>query len=338
MDDRSHTVPNPVRILSRRDVARLMTQADYLAAVEAAFRAGAEGTAISPPPMHLAAAHGVCHAKGAVLGTGRGRIAVKINANFPGNPERTGLPTIQGAIVLCDAENGALLAVMDSIEITLRRTAAATALAAQFLARPESATVTLCGCGAQGRVQLEALAQILPLRRGFVWDSDRDRANAFAREMSKALGLDLEATIMLRKAARASDVVVTCTTAHSPFLGLSDVAPGVFVAAVGADNPDKSEIEPALMAAATVVVDALDQCAVMGDLHHAIKAGLMTAKDVHADLGKLVAGRRPGRARPDEIIVFDSTGTAIQDAASAALVHERAVAHDIGIAVAFGTL
>src|SRR5687767_3648639 len=125
-------------VLSRRDIAQLMTQADWLEAVERGFRAGAEGRAEAPAPLHIRSALGGFHAKGASLSLdepGRSFVALKLNGNFPGNPTLNGLPTVQGALILCDASNGALLAVMDSIEITLRRTAAASALAARLLAR-----------------------------------------------------------------------------------------------------------------------------------------------------------------------------------------------------------
>jgi ornithine cyclodeaminase/alanine dehydrogenase-like protein (mu-crystallin family) len=305
-------------ILARRDVAALMNPAAWLAAVETGFRAAAQGGAHAPPPMTLAGQGGAFHAKGASLRLGRAYVALKLNGNFPGNPEARNLPTIQGAILLCDGETGVLLAIMDSIEVTLRRTAAATALAARFLARPDSGTILVCGCGAQGRAQLAALREVLPLRRAFAWDRDRERAQAFAEETGAEAAVDLAA------AAGESDVIVTCTTSHSPFLAASMVRPGTFVAAVGADSPEKSEVQPALMARALVVADVLDQCAVMGDLHHALDAGVMDRADVHAELGELVAGRRQGRTSPDQITLFDSTGSALQDVASAAFLYERA--------------
>ena len=118
------------RLIARGDVAALMSAADYLAAVESAFLASARGIARSPPPLHIDVVGGAFHAKGAALIAGRTVAALKLNGNFPGNPAR-GLPTIQGVIVLCDGESGEVLALLDSIEITLRRTAAATALAAR---------------------------------------------------------------------------------------------------------------------------------------------------------------------------------------------------------------
>lgn len=321
-------------LLTRGDVASLLAPADYLTAVEAAFRLSKQGLALSPPPMHIAGVGGAFHAKGAMLTDGRKFCALKLNGNFPGNPARA-LPTIQGIVFLCDAENGTPLALMDSIEITLRRTAATSALAAKHLARNDATTLAVIGCGDQARPQAEALADLFAFKRGFAFDSDLGKAAAYASEMSSALGMPFETAASQRDASRAADVLVTCTTSRMPFLAEDDVTPGTFIAAVGADNQDKNEITPALMARAKVVVDVLDQCLVMGDLHHAVKSGAMKAADVHADLGDIVTGGKPGRARPEEIIVFDSTGSAIQDVASAALVYERAKQAGVGTTFSF---
>lgn len=310
-------------LLSQADIAQLMTPTDYIAAVESGFRLSKQGLVRSPAPMHIHGVGGAFHAKGAVLMGDRKLAAVKLNGNFPGNPAR-GLPTIRGVIMLSDAETGEVLALMDSIEITLRRTAAASALAAKHLARKDAKSFAIVGCGAQARPQAEALAEVVPFERGWVWDIDSAKAAACAVELSRALGVRVEVAASLSHATRASDVIVTSTTARAPFLGPEEVSPGAFIAAVGADNPEKSEIAPALMKIATVVADVIEQCVVMGDLRHAIAAGAMTATDVHADLGDVVTGAKPGRTRTDEIIVFDSTGTAIQDVASAALAYERA--------------
>src|SRR5258706_1597729 len=156
-------------ILTRSDIAALMTVDDYLESAREAFLALGSGRALSPMPLYLPAEGGGIHGKGALLRTAGGAAyaAIKVNANFPANPKQSGLPTIQGAIVLSDARNGCLLAIIDSIEVTLRRTAAASALAARHLARPESAVLAICGCGDQSRPQLEAYAGVFKLRQVF---------------------------------------------------------------------------------------------------------------------------------------------------------------------------
>jgi ornithine cyclodeaminase/alanine dehydrogenase-like protein (mu-crystallin family) len=321
--------PSPTRLLTRSDVRRLLPLSDCIDAVETAFRRSA---AAQDPPARLLGLHvpgGGLHVKAAVMGD---RIAAKLNFNFPRNPER-GLPTIQGVVVLSDAADGRVLAIMDSMEITLLRTAAATALATRHLARRDAAVATVCGCGAQGAAQLAAVIAARTITRVFAHDRDHATAVRFACERTQALGIAVEATRDLAGAARQSDIVVTCTSSRTPLLGPADVRAGTFIAAVGADSEDKQEIEPALLAAATLVVDSLEQCATIGDLHHALAAGLLTRGAVHAELGQVVAGMRPGRTSADEITVFDSTGTALQDVAAAAMVYERACAAAAGAAI-----
>ena len=308
-------------VLTRRDICRVMKPADYLEAVEQAFRTAATGKAHSPRPMHLPMDRGGFHAKGASISLDRDYVAVKVNGNFPGNPQELGLPTIQGAIILSDGSNGRLLAILDSIEVTLRRTAAASALAARLLARPDSHTLLICGCGEQSRAHAEAIRDVLPIDRCLLWDIDPARAERLAAELSPTG--DTIAVYDLEAGARSADVIATCTPSREPFLGLPMVLPGTFIAAVGTDNPDKSEIAPRLMTAATVVTDATAQCAEMGDLHHAIAAGAMDQADVYAELGQLLAGAKPGRSSPDDIIIFDSTGTGLQDVATAAAIYGR---------------
>jgi alanine dehydrogenase len=311
-------------VLSRRDVLDLLTLHDCIAAVESAFRAHAEGLTLGPGVLGVPATDGGFHIKAAGLIGARRYFAAKMNANFAENPRRFGLPTIQGAIVLADAGNGTPLAIIESGSVTALRTGAATAVAAKFLARRDARTATIVGCGVQGDIQLAALAAVLPLERAWVLDTDHARAEDFAARSATNLGLRVEAAKDLRAALRASDVCVTCTPARRAFVTTADVAPGLFIAAVGADNRGKQELEPALVASATLVVDVLEQCAEIGELQHVLAAGLMTRAQVHAELADVVVGRRPGRTRDDEITVFDSSGTALQDVAAAIAVYEKA--------------
>jgi alanine dehydrogenase len=308
-------------LLTRRDVAQLLDLDECIAAVEAAFRRRGEGKVAPAGILGFPAEGGGFHIKAAGL---EPYFAAKINGNFFQNRERFGLPAIQGIVLLCDAANGYPLAVLDSIEITIRRTGAATAVAAKYLARDDARVVTVCGCGNQGRIQLAALARVRRLGRAYAFDTDSSRAEEFASDMSRELGIRVEAVPKPGAAVRGSDIAMTCTPSRKPFLGPEDVTPGTFVAAVGADSADKQELDPRILASGTVIVDSLDQCAEIGELHHAIAGGLMTRSDVHAELSDLAAGTRPGRSRRDEITVFDSTGTALQDAAAAAVVYEKA--------------
>jgi alanine dehydrogenase len=304
-------------------------------AVENAFRLHGEGKAAAPAVLSLHVATGGFHVKAGVLNLGRSYFAAKVNGNFPENWPRFGLPTIQGVIILCDAERGLPLAVMDSREITSLRTAAASAVAAKYLARRDSHTLTVCGCGNQGRVQVRALSRVCGLRAVLTYDKDEGRAVRLAQELTKELGIAVESTDNLATAVRQSDLCITCTPSRQPLLGPDDVRPGTFIAAVGADSPDKQELHPALMAKSKIVADVLQQCAVMGDLHHALEAGAVTRDNVHAELGEVVAGKKPGRQSDGEIIIFDSTGMALQDVAAAALLFEKAERQRAGLRLDF---
>jgi alanine dehydrogenase len=323
------TLPPPLIILSGEDLMALMPFGEYVDAVADAFRMQAEGQAVAPPPMYVPAEGGGFHVKAGRLPIGPGYAAFKVNANLPENRAKHGLPTIQGAILLFDASTGSPVALLDSIEITLKRTGAATAVAARYLARPESQVATIYGCGAQGRIQLAALRHALDIRRVFVVDADAVASERFANEIAHA-GLDVDVPAKPDHGARVSDVIVTCTSSRAPILAPEDVRPGTFIAAIGADNPDKSEIDPALMARARVVTDLTAQCSYMGDLHHALEAGTMRVSDVHAELGELVTGRKPGRAHAQEITLFDGSGVGIQDVAASARAYQRARERNAG--------
>jgi alanine dehydrogenase len=330
----TETLARDSLVLSRHDVRCLMSMDECIVAVENAFRDHALGRSIPPGMVGSHVPGGGFHVKTAGLATDSQSVFVaKINANFPGNPSRFGLPTIQGVIVMYDAINGRPLAILDSIEITSIRTAAASAVAARHLARDDAATVTVCGCGEQGRSQIRALTRVRRIQRVLAFDTDVARAERYAQELSDELDVDITPVVELGAETRGSDIWVTCTTSRRWFVGRAHVAPGSLVLAVGADSEDKQEIEPALLAESTVVADVLDQCAAIGDVHHALELGLMRREDVHAELADVVSGSRPARQRDDEIIVFDSTGTALQDVAAAQLVYNRAVATGVGLYV-----
>ena len=319
-----------VLFLSSQDVKALLKIDECTAAVEHAFRLHGEGKTLPPAVLGLHVSNGSFHIKAGVLSLSRNYFAAKVNANFPDNPARFALLTIQGLVILSDADNGSPLAIIDSGDITALRTAAATAVAAKYLARPDSGMVTICGCGAQGRAQLAALARVFPLRAVLAYDKNPQQASIFASELSSELNIAITASDDRADCIRRCDICITCTTSREPFVGEGEVHPGLFIAAVGADNPHKQEIHPAVMARSKIVCDVIEQCANMGDLHHALGAGVMKREGVHAELGEVVAGRKPGRESAGEVIVFDSTGMALQDVAAAALVYEKAIREEVG--------
>jgi alanine dehydrogenase len=315
--------PAPVVLLDRQTVAELLTLDDCIAAVETAFAIYAQGNALTPGLLHVYADRGEFHIKTGGLRGNRTYFATKVAGGFFNNQADFGVPNVAGLIILADGSNGQPLAVMESGLVTRLRTGAATAVAAKYLARADSRSVTICGAGSQAETQLRALTRVLPIERAFIWG--RSNAMILAQRLSEELGLDVRSASDLEAAARQSDVIITCTPAKTWFLGRQHVRPGTFIAAVGADSPDKQELEPELLATSSVICDLTVQCAHVGDLHHAIVAGLMTESQVRGELGAVILGTTPRRQSEQDIVVFDSTGTALQDVASAAAVYERAI-------------
>jgi ornithine cyclodeaminase/alanine dehydrogenase len=313
-------------LLHRSEVEHLLNIHDCIEAVENVFRLQGEGKISTPGILGVKTAQGGLHVKAGVLPGARNYIVAKLNSNFPRNRFDNHLPTIQGVLVLYDGANGRPLAVIDSIDITIKRTAAASAVAARYLARSSSCTATICGCGQQAGAQLRALRAVLPLRKVYAFDLDHTVTQQFGTRLSDELDMEIEPVPAPGTALRKSDVCVTSTTSTAFFVSKEDVVPGTFIAAVGADDSHKQEIDPLLLASAKVVVDSLDQACAIGDTQHAIAQGLMHRKDVYAELSEIVAGRKPGRTNDDEIFIFDSTGVAIEDAVAAIAVYEKAVA------------
>jgi ornithine cyclodeaminase/alanine dehydrogenase-like protein (mu-crystallin family) len=312
----------PVLLLSRSAIAKFATTRDYLAAMQTAFAQLAEGRFEVPAVAHVPGVGGMFHIKSAQRTGSPALAAIKVNGNFPNNTVQHRLPTIQGFVALLDAERGCVLALLDSMEITARRTAAATALAAKYLAKRQSRTLAMVGCGVQALYHVEALRDVVPIEVIAYCDPRDEAADAFGARV-RELELTARRVEDARTAAVGADVVVTVTTSTRPVLGLADIGPGTFVAGVGADNPSKHELAADLLQASRIIVDSVAQASTMGDLHHAIAAG-MRATDVDGELAELVAGRVAGRTSGDERWVFDSTGLSIQDLAAAEMIYERA--------------
>ena len=317
-------------LLTRKDVAALLTVDECIAAVESAFKLHAEGIAMPPKVLGMHTQRGGFHIKAGILDLNRNYFVVKINSNFQYNMKELGLPLIQGVVAVYDGDNGQLLALLDSIEITIIRTGAATAVAAKYLARADANAVTICGCGNQGKISLRSLMKIRPVEKVYAFDADISKAEEFATELTGELNTDIKVITGLGDAIKKSKICITCTPSKQAFLKAGDVMPGTFIAAVGADSEEKQELEPALLSANKLVTDLTYKCAVIGELHHALEKRLMTSAGVYAELGEIISGKKPGRISDDEIIIFDSTGTALQDVASAAIVYEKAIANNMG--------
>lgn len=314
----------PVRLLRRADVRRCLEGADVLGVVREALVAAAQGRVRAAGAMSFDfGERGEAHVKGAYL-EGAGEWAVKLASGFYGNP-RQGLPAASGMTLLASAETGVPLAiVLDGGLLTDLRTAAAGTLAIDALAPAEVERVAIVGCGTQARAQLEYLCRRRRPGRVVAYGRDRERAAAYAEEMSERLGIEVTATRDVRAAAEGAEVVLTVTAARRFLVEAEWIDQGATVVAVGADMPGKQELEPRLLERAELLVaDDPAQAAEVGELQHAPA----DVRERARALGDVLAPPPPSR---DGIAVVDLTGLGAQDAAIASLVAERAAELDVG--------
>jgi ornithine cyclodeaminase len=266
--------------------------------------------------LEIPGSHGEFHIKTAYI-EGVPHVAVKVASGFYDNPAR-GLPSGSGLMALFDATTGLPVALLlDNAFLTDLRTGAAGAVAADLLARASVETVGMIGSGVQARHQVKCLAAVRAFRRIVAWSTTRGHLEQYCAEM-RADGFDVTAASDPEQVCAAADVLITATPSREPLVRAAWLKPGVHVNAVGSDSPGKQELEPACLDRADLlVVDRFVQCAAFGELKHALDAGLLTRHDVHAELGEIASGRKPGRTRDEQITIADLTGVGFQDTAIA---------------------
>jgi ornithine cyclodeaminase/alanine dehydrogenase-like protein (mu-crystallin family) len=308
-----------IPIIEEAAIRAAITPAAAVAAVREAFRADGEGRATVPAVINLAipGVHGEFHVKTAHI-AGVPHVAVKVASGFYDNPAK-GLPSGSGLMVLFDASTGLPVAILaDNGYLTDVRTGAAGAVAAERLARETIDTVGVIGSGVQARHQIACLREVRRFRRVVAWSPTRARLEAYAAEVGARFPLEVELAPGAEAVCRAADVLVTATPARAPLVRVAWLRPGLHVTAVGSDSPGKQELDAACLARADLlVVDREAQCEAFGELAAALAAGALAPGRVHAELGAVVAGRRPGRTREDQITIADLTGVGFQDTAIA---------------------
>lgn len=307
-----------VRAIEEAALRAAIDPAAAVAAMRDAFRADGEGRTHVPSVINLEvpAARGEFHVKTAHI-DGVPRIAVKIASGFYDNPSK-GLPSGSGLMAVFSATTGMPEALLlDNGFLTDIRTGAAGAIAADVLAPARVTAVGILGSGVQARHQVRCLRVVRAFTQLIVWSPHERHTRAYAEEMS---GEGYEVTVAPNPEAvcRAADVLITATPARTPLVRAEWLRAGQHVTAVGSDSPGKQELDPACLDRADlVVVDRFAQCAAFGELKHAIAAGLLTKHDVHAELGQVVAGLKPGRTDDSQLTVADLTGVGFQDTAIA---------------------
>jgi len=302
-------------ILSRKDVAGLLDMPEVMQTVEQAFRDYASGRAQMPAKVYLQVPKGDFRAMPAAVPEAAGVKWVNVH---PNNCSK-GLPTVLGVIICSDPDTAYPLAIMDATEITAYRTAATSANASRYLARQNSRTLGLIGAGRQAELHLQSHALVFPLERIRVFDISPEVAGSF-RE--KFRGYPVESTSA--EEAAQSDIVCTLTPSREPVVRAAWIKPGTHINAVGADAPGKQELDPVILRSARVVIDDVDQAYHAGEINVPLRKGLYHKDQIWATLGEIITGAKSGRKGEAEITVFDSTGLAIEDIATAWLIYQRA--------------
>ncbi|MFN4193788.1 MAG: iminosuccinate reductase BhcD [Tabrizicola sp.] len=309
-------------------IASLVSPEDAFRAVEACFAAMARGDACNFPVVREALGEGRQYGFKSGLDRAAGQLGVKAGGYFPGNAEK-GLINHQSSVLLFDPDTGRPLAMVGGNLLTALRTAAASALAIDRLARPEAEVLGIVGAGHQAGFQLRAAARVRRFRRVIAWNPHPEmlpRLGAVAAE----LGLPFEAVPLERM--RDADVVITITSSPTASLMAAHVSPGTHLSCMGTDTRGKQEVDPALVAGASVFTDEVAQSVTIGEAQHAVAAGLVDAAAI-IPLGDVLIGAHGGRLSANEITLFDGTGVGLQDLAVAAVAVDRARERGLGIEV-----
>lgn len=320
-------------ILTEADLRRIVRlDADAVACVESAFHALATKAVAMPPILRIDIPEhrGEVDVKTAYV-PGIDGFAIKISPGFFDNP-RLGLPSLNGMMVLLSSRTGLVEALLlDNGYLTDVRTAAAGAVAAKHLAREDSHVAAILGAGVQAGLQLEALTLVRPIREARIWARDPSKAEIAAKQLAEDLGILVRAESDAEKAVSGADIIVTTTPSDRPILQAEWLEPGQHITAMGSDSEHKNELDPVIVAKADLyVADRLSQTRLLGELHHAIKAGVVEGDRVFPELGEVIAKAKQGRGSERDITVADLTGTGVQDTAIATLARDRAKAAGAG--------
>lgn len=313
-----------MRVVSAAEIDAALTFPDLIAALDAAFRADI----IAPKRHHHVIQRPDADATLLLMpawsGAGsasRSLLGVKVVSVYPDNATR-GLPSIMGTYLLMDGATGVPHAAMDGARLTLWRTAAASALAASYLARADADTLLVCGAGALAPFLIRAHLSVRPITRVLLWNHRPGKAAALAADLQQQ-GLPVSAVDDLEAAVREADIVSCATLAKAPFLQGVWLKPGTHLDLVGAFNLTMREVNDAALTRASLFIDTSAALSEGGDIAIGIAGGVIKADDVKADLAALCAGQHKGRTSPDEITLFKSVGAALEDLAAAQLVWSR---------------
>lgn len=324
-----------VRVLNEAQIRKAVTIEEAITAVEKAFIAYSTKQASLPSVIQLDVpdTKGEVHVKAGYI-FGEREYVVKIASGFWENRKKD-LPVSGGLMLAFSSETGFPVAILlDNGYLTELRTAAAGAVAAKYMAPNAVEQVAVIGAGAQGRYQIEALTRVCSFDRLMVYDHHSSNVDRYRTEMKERLRAEIVPAATPKEAVQGSRIVITTTPSRVPILHGDWIERGTHITAMGSDNPEKQELDiSVLQKADRIIADSIPQCMRLGEIHHAVAAGLLSEADIDGELGSVVSGDVPGRTSDSEITVCDLTGVGVQDAAIAGLVVRKALASDVGIQV-----
>lgn len=313
-------------IVSEALIAGLVSPEDAFAAVEATFAAMARGEAYNFPVVREALGEGRQYGFKSGLDRAGGQLGVKAGGYFPGNAAK-GIINHQSVVFLFDPETGRPTAMVGGGLLTALRTAAASAISIDRLARTDAKVLGMVGAGHQAGFQLRAAARVRKFERVIAWNLHPEMLGRLG-EIAAELGLPFEAVALERMVE--ADVIVTITSSPAASLMSAHVKDGTHLACMGTDTVGKQEVEPGLVARATLFTDEVAQSASIGEAQHVVGLGLITAADI-TPLGDVLIGKHGGRRSAAEVTLFDGTGVGLQDLAVAGVAVRRARERGMGV-------
>ncbi|WP_343593323.1 ornithine cyclodeaminase family protein [Paracidovorax wautersii] len=324
-------------LLNKEDVAGLIHMKEVIATVEEAYKAFNSGQVTQPPYtcLHLPPPRGDIDFK-LSYNAANEIISMKASSGgFPNNPTEHGVPSGMGTVLLFDARTCALICVMDGSLLTGLRTGAAGAVSVKALARKNAKTVTSIGTGNQARMQIRAIREVMEIEAIHAWDHHPETAARYQADIEREFGIPVVVEDTKQAAVEQADILVTTTRGKGSLVEAAWVRPGTHIVAIGTDTYGKQEFEPEIFKGAKIVNDSIAQCIEKGETWHPLDRNIIRREDIHAELGEILLGTRPGRETEDEITIFDSTGMAIQDNTTAASIYRNAVARNAGTPFSF---
>jgi ornithine cyclodeaminase/alanine dehydrogenase len=312
----------------------VLTMKENIQALERAFIEYAEGNVKMPlrPTIAIDEFHGKVYFMPAYVGGDVKALGIKVVSGFDDNPTKHNLPFIQGTVLLYDARNGTLLSMMDGAYLTGTRTGATSGVATKYMARKDAKSLGIFGAGVQGETHLLAMCEVRTLSRAKVFDVSKQKAVAFSEKMRKVADVDISVANTEREVVEKSDIIVTATTSKQPLFKGEWLEPGCHINGVGSHSgPGVREVDTATVKRSLVVVDSKEACLrEAGDLIDPIAEKAISQDHIYADLGEVVAGKKKGRLKDDDITFFKSVGLALEDVSTALRIYDLAQKHGVG--------